>query len=179
MRPPAVLVAVVAPLAILVGGCGGGVDGPRRGGPDACARAGFSGGSSAADGVFFAVIPRGCGVGAARRCTVADGTGPIDTETVDAGIDQSCVAFNQFVGSGLSQVPGYVTGECFGRATVAVAGVLVRRTRFAPRRCLLRGGRSAAVGPPPPPLDRAVAGTSTVEGRAPEALAGHVAGDLR
>jgi hypothetical protein len=160
----AVVPAVLA--ALSTAACGG-ARAPAEA-PDPCARAGFSGGTTAADGAFFAVIPRGCARGHRQECTVGDATGPIDREVVDAGVEQSCVAFNQFVGSGLSQVPGYVTGECFGRATVAVAGVLVRRTRFAPRRCLLRGGRSGAVGPPPPPLDRAVAGTSTVEGRVPD-----------
>ena len=168
MRPPAALVSAVVPLAILAGGCGGGADGSRGGASDPCARAGFSGGSSAVDGVFFAVIPRGCGAGAARRCTVADGTGPIDTETVDAGIDQSCVAFNQYVGSGLTQIPGYVTGECFGRAVVSGGRALAPRTRFAPRRCRLRGGRARTLGPPPPPLDHEVPRTATVEGRAPD-----------
>jgi hypothetical protein len=161
---PRAAAAVLAALALA--GCGAGR--PAAQTPDPCATAGFSGGTTAADGAFFAVIPRGCARGRAQTCTVADGTGPIDREIVDTGVEQSCVAFNQFVGSGLSQVPGYVTGECFGRATVAAAGALAPRTRFAPRHCLPSGGRSRDPGPHPPPLDRAVAGTATIEGRAPD-----------
>jgi hypothetical protein len=157
-------VPVLVAGALAIAACGGGRDRPAA--ADACARAGFSGGTTAADGEFFAVIPRGCARGRAQECVVADGTGPIDREVVDAGIEQSCVAFNQFVGSGLTQVPGYVTGECFGRAAVSVAGGPARRVRFAPRRCRLRGGRSPDAGPAPPPLDRAAPGTTTVEGRA-------------
>jgi hypothetical protein len=69
---------------------------------------------------------------------------------VASGIEQDCVAFNQFVGAGFNAIPGYVTGECFGAATVSVGGRLERTTRYAPRRCRLDGPRSTDAGPPPP-----------------------------
>jgi hypothetical protein len=155
------LVCVLAVAALGAVGCGS-----SSRAPDPCARAGFSGGTSGSDGEFFAVIPRGCASEQTRVCTVADATGPIDREVVDAGIDASCVAFNQFVGSGMTQVPGYVTGECFGRASVSAGRVLSRRVRFAPRRCLLPHGHARAAGPAPPALERAVPRSGLVEGRA-------------
>jgi hypothetical protein len=88
--------AAAAALGALAG-CGG----HRGAAADACDRAGFSGGSSAADGVFFAVVPRPCSGTGETVCEVGDGTGPIDREVVAAGIDQDCVAFNQFVGAGI------------------------------------------------------------------------------
>jgi hypothetical protein len=153
-------------VALVAGALGAAACGGASRADDACARAGFSGGTSAADGEFFAVIPRGCATDATRTCVVGDGTGPIDREIVDAGIETSCVAFNQFVGSGMTQVPGYVTGECFGRATVSAGAELRRRISFAPRRCLLPRGRAREPGPPPPALDRAMARSALVEGRA-------------
>jgi hypothetical protein len=155
------LACALAVTALGAAGCGGSSDAP-----DPCRSAGFSGGTTGSDGEFFAIIPRGCAPQETRVCTVGDGTGPIDREVIDAGIDASCVAFNQFVGSGMTQVPGYVTGECFGRASVSAGAVMARRIRFAPRRCLLPHGRSREVGPPPPALERAVPRTALVEGRA-------------
>jgi len=167
----AALVAVLAACA----GCGGGAGGRRDADPHRgteasrralCARAGFAGGSSAADGVFFAAIPRACVGGRGATCTVGDGTGPISRVVVDRGIVAGCVAFNQFVGSGLSQVPGYVTGECFGTATVAAPPAVPARVRRAPRRCLPEGGRSPEAGPPAAPLERGLPRTATIEAHA-------------
>jgi hypothetical protein len=162
---PALYVRALAAVLVVGGlaavGCGGSAHAP-----DPCASAGFSGGTTGSDGEFFAIIPRGCAPEETRVCTVADGTGPIDREVIDAGIDASCVAFNQFVGSGMTQVPGYVSGECFGRASVSAGRVMSRRIRFAPRRCLLPHGHSRDVGPPPPALERAVPRTALVEGHA-------------
>jgi hypothetical protein len=142
--PAAVATAALAALA----GCGGHRDAVT----DACTRAGFAGGSSAADGVFFAVVPRPCSGTGETVCEVADGTGPIDREVVAAGIDQDCVAFNQFVGAGFNAIPGYVTGECFGVARVGVRGWLQQTTRLAPRHCRVGQPRSTDRGPPPPPM---------------------------
>jgi hypothetical protein len=140
-------------------GCGGGA------GADACSSAGFRGGASAADGVFFAVVPRPCSGAGQTACTVGDGTSAIDREVVAAGIEQDCVAFNQFVGAGFNAIPGYVTGECFGVATVSVDGRLMRTERHAPRRCRLDGPRSTDPGPPPPRMVAPARGDAAVRAR--------------
>jgi hypothetical protein len=162
-RPTQAIFACAAALALAA--CGGGGE---RAAAGPCARAGFAGGSSGSDGLFFAVVARACARGRRTACTIADGTGPIERELVERGLDQSCVAFNQFVGSGSTQIPGYVTGECFGRAEVSVAGRVARRLRFAPRRCRVSGPRSRDPGPPRAILERPVAGSATVEGSAPD-----------
>jgi hypothetical protein len=140
--PAAACIAAIA-AGSACGGKGGAVG-------DACGHAGFSGGSSAADGVFFAVVPRPCSGDGETACTVGDATGPIDREVVAAGIEQDCVAFNQYVGAGFNAIPGYVTGECFGVATVSVDRRVPPTARHAPRRCRLGRPRSEDVGPPPP-----------------------------
>jgi hypothetical protein len=123
-------------VAIFVAACGGG----GGGGPSPCAGAGFVGGAEKADGLFAARIPMGCADGRPRSCTVADGHGPIVREVVAVGVVQDCFAFNQFVGSGMTQIPGYAAGECFGVAVVwglPGRGVLRERPMF---RC--DGGRA-------------------------------------
>lgn len=69
------------------------------------------------DAVLLAVMTTGCGE--ARSCTIADETRPIAREVVPAGVEQDCVAFNQYIGAGLNSIPGYLTGECHSRAEVA------------------------------------------------------------
>jgi hypothetical protein len=126
--------AVVA-LAVLAAGCGGS---HRGAAVSPCAGAGFVGGHEKADGMFAARIPMGCADRRARSCTVADGHGPIVREVVAAGVVQDCFAFNQFVGSGMTQIPGYAAGECFGVAVLrGVPGVVRERPTF---RC--DGGRA-------------------------------------
>ena len=84
------------------------------------------------DGVFLAVMTAGCGE--ARSCTVADATKRIAREVVPAGVEQDCVAFNQYVGAGLNAIPGYLTGECFSHAEVSPP----RRRLYPERRCARR-----------------------------------------
>ena len=49
---------------------------------------------------------------------------------------EDCVAFNQFIGAGLKQIPGYVVGECFGRARLAAGrGDSAARTDRSTWRC--------------------------------------------
>ena len=113
--------------------------------------------------MFAARIPMGCADGRARSCTVADGHGPIVREVVAAGVVQDCFAFNQFVGSGMTQIPGYEAGECFGVAIVrGVPGSVRERPTF---RC--DGGRApesnAGTRMPVVPPAR---GGSSVEGAA-------------
>ena len=92
---------------------------------------GFANGSDRSDGAFAAVVRRGCADGGQKRCTVGDETAAINTEVVPAGIAGDCYAFNQFVGSGLNGVRGYVTGECFGRAHVeSIDGARTDRPEF-------------------------------------------------
>ncbi len=81
------------------------------------------------DGVLLAVMTARCGE--ARSCTVADATRPIARELVPAGVEQDCVAFNQYIGAGLNAIPGYLTGECFSRAEVAPPP----RTLYPEHRC--------------------------------------------
>ena len=103
----------------------------RGSGEDPCARAGFVAGAERTDGLFAARIPAACGSAGERICRVGDGTGEIVRETVAAGSRLDCFAFNQFVGAGLNQIPGYLAGECFGWAklsTPAAAGL--RRTAY-------------------------------------------------
>jgi hypothetical protein len=96
-----------------------------------CGGPGFANGSDPSDGAFAAVVRRGCADDDAKRCTVADATSAINTEVVPQDVRLDCHAFNQFVGSGLNGVPGYVTGECFGRARVeSVDGTRVAHPRF-------------------------------------------------
>jgi hypothetical protein len=64
------------------------------------------------------------------------------TRTASRSTSSSAPEFNA--------IPGYVTGECFGVATVAVRGRLPRMTRRAPRHCRLGQARSSDTGPPPP-----------------------------
>lgn len=132
---------------------------------DACGRAGFSGGSTASDGVFFAVVPRPCSGTGETVCEVGDGTGAIDREVVAAGIDQDCVAFNQFVGAGFNAIPGYVTGECFGVAKVSVGGRLRRMQVLAPRHCRVGQARSTDRGQPPPPMIFPASEPATIRAR--------------
>jgi hypothetical protein len=145
-RVAAGLAAIAVAACSVCAACGGG----RGAVADACAHAGFNGGASAADGVFFAAVPRPCAGTGETACAVGDGTGPIDREVVAAGIEQDCVAFNQFVGAGFNAIPGYVTGECFGVATVSVRGRLAPAVRHAPRRCRLGRPRSTDPGRPSP-----------------------------
>ena len=97
-------------------------------------------------------------------CEVGDGTGAIDREVVAAGIDQECVAFNQFVGAGFNAIPGYVTGECFGVARVSVRGRL-RRSVLAPRHCRVGRARSTDRGRPAPPMTLPAADPATIRAR--------------
>lgn len=76
-----------------------------------CAR--LDQGTVGGDGVFLAV-----GCEGTRSCTVGDATRPIAREVVPAGVRQDCVVFNQYIGSGLNSIPGYLTGECFAFAEV-------------------------------------------------------------
>jgi hypothetical protein len=118
--------------------------------------------------VFFAVVPRPCSGLGETACEVADATGPIDREVVAAGIDQDCVAFNQFVAAGFNAIPGYVTGECFGVARVSVAGRLARVVRRAPRHCRLNGRRSTDPGPPSPPIVGPAGERAAIAARTPD-----------
>src|SRR5512132_1154349 len=112
--------------------------------------------SAVAAAAFAALV--GCGghrdaaADACARAGCAGGSSAIDREVVAAGIDQDCVAFNQFVGAGFNAIPGYVAGECFGAATVSVRGRLKRTTRRAPRYCRLGRPRSTDPGPAPPSI---------------------------
>jgi hypothetical protein len=117
VRRAAVLAALLA--AVAGGGCGGGAGGGAGALPPACRGAGFVNGPEVADGVFAARIPAACELGRVRTCVVADGHGPIAREIVPARVDQDCFAFNQYVGAGGNQIPGYASGECFGRALVS------------------------------------------------------------
>jgi hypothetical protein len=118
--------------------------------------------------VFFAVVPRPCSGVGETACEVGDGTGPIDREVVAAGIEQDCVAFNQYVGAGFNAVPGYVTGECFGVATVRVSGRLARVTRRAPRHCRVGQPRSTDRGPAPPPIVAPARAAAAIAARTPD-----------
>ena len=112
--------------ALAAAGCGGG-DGAAAL-PSQCTGAGFVGGPEVADGLFAARIPAACGFGRTRSCTVADGHGPITREVVPAGVAQDCFAFNQFIGAGWVQIPGYAAGECFGVARLSVPPFVERPT---------------------------------------------------
>jgi hypothetical protein len=118
--------------------------------------------------VFFAVVPRPCSGAGETVCEVGDATGPIDREIVAAGIEQDCVAFNQFVGAGFNAIPGYVTGECFGVATVSVSGRVSGVARRAPRHCRVGRPRSTERGPPPPPIVAPAHGPAAIAARAPD-----------
>ena len=113
------------------------------------------------------MVPRACPRLAGATCEVGDGGGPIDRETVPAGVVQDCVAFNQHVGAGLDQVPGFRTGECFGRARVWIGDEAAPRVRPAPHRCLPGGGRSRDAGPPPPVVERPGREPATLGRRGP------------
>ena len=76
-----------------------------------CAR--LDQGTVRGDGVFFAV-----GCAGTRSCTIGDATSPIAREVVPAGVQQDCVAFNQYIGAGLNAIPGSLTGECYAFADV-------------------------------------------------------------
>lgn len=97
--------------------------------PRCGARAMLDQGTLRGDGVFLAVMTSGCGE--ARSCTVADATSPIAREIVPRGVEQDCVAFNQYIGAGLNSIPGYLTGECWSRAETAPPP----RTHHPERRC--------------------------------------------
>jgi hypothetical protein len=157
MRRMLVVVAVM-----VLASCGAG-----RRGDSACAGAGFVGGAEVADGMFAARIPDGCATEARRTCTIADGHGPIARETVPPGIAQSCFVFNQFVGSGLTAIPGYDAGECFARAllTVAPPAVGVPREERPTFRC--DGGRAPrANAGTRVPIAGVVASSKRIAGRA-------------
>jgi hypothetical protein len=142
MRSRAVPAAVAAAALAALSGC----ERHRDAVADACAQAGFSGGSSAADGVFFAVVPRPCSGAGETVCEVADGTGSIDREVVAAGIDQDCVAFNQFVGAGFNAIPGYVTGSAsVSRGSAFAAGCGRRPGSLRGTARLASRGRPTAV----------------------------------
>jgi hypothetical protein len=79
-------------------------------------RRGLSAGSTDYDGVFFSVVGRGCVRGRGVWCEVGDRRGPIARETIDPGIDQDCVVYNQFVRTGVASGSGRYLGECGGRA---------------------------------------------------------------
>ena len=110
---PRLLIAALAGLALGAGANLALVEAEPRCG----ARGMLDQGTLRGDGVFLAVLTAGCGQ--ARSCTVADATGPIAREIVPRGIEQDCVALNQYVGAGLNAIPGYLTGECFARAELA------------------------------------------------------------
>ena len=71
-------------------------------------------------------------------CTIADATRPIAREIVPRGVAQDCVAFNQYVGAGLNQIPGYLTGECFSHAEVSAPPRLARKRLYPEHRCEAR-----------------------------------------
>jgi hypothetical protein len=128
---PTLLAAAVAGLLA------GGVAWPlaRDGAQDPCADAGFVAGSDRTDGLFAARIPAGCGTAGERTCRVGDGTSEIVRETVAADSQLDCFAFNQFVGAGLNQIPGYLAGECFGRARLEAPAAGLKRTAYPTFRC--------------------------------------------
>ena len=128
---PALLAAAVA--GLLAGGVGWPL--ARAGAEDPCADAGFVAGSDRTDGLFAARIPAGCGTDGERTCRVGDGTSEIVRETVAAGSELDCFAFNQFVGAGLNQIPGYLAGECFGRARLTAPSADLDRTAYPSFRC--------------------------------------------
>ena len=69
---------------------------------------------------------------------MGDGTSEIVRETVAAGSRVDCFAFNQFVGAGLNQIPGYLAGECFGYARLLAPAVGLHRTAYPTFRCPTR-----------------------------------------
>ncbi len=97
---------------------------------------------------------------------MADGHGPITREILPAGVAADCFAFNQFVGSGLAQIPGYRAGECFGRAVLRAPGA--PRVERPTVRC--DGGRApranAGTRQPPPAPAAGDAGRGRIDGRA-------------
>jgi hypothetical protein len=160
-RAIVVTIAVVAVGAVCAGLRARGRD------DSGCPAAAFSTGGDEADGVFAALLKRGCDDDQVRACTVGDGHGPIDRETVPAGVRQDCFAFNQFIGSGLNAIPGYATGECFGRASIRI-GTGEPIVRYPRRRCRLHGGseRGDSGRARPDRLD----GAAVIDGRAPDPI---------
>jgi hypothetical protein len=132
VRPAAALLAAAA-----AGLLAGGVALPlaRSAAEDPCAGAGFVAGAERTDGLFAARIPARCGTEEQRTCRVGDGTSEIVRETVAAGSRLDCFAFNQFVGAGLNQIPGYLAGECFGRARLEAPAARLARTAYPTFRC--------------------------------------------
>ncbi len=154
-------------LTVLAGACGCGTAQRADRAPDPCRGAGFVAGPERVDGRFAARIPAGCADAVTRSCTVADGRGPITREILAAGVRADCFAFNQYVGSGLAQIPGYESGECFGVARLSAGGAAARRVPGEDRptfRCdggpapRDNGGTRMAVPPP--------AGPARIDGRA-------------
>jgi hypothetical protein len=131
---PTLLAAAVA--GLLAGGVGWPL--AREGAEDPCTGAGFVAGSDRTDGLFAARIPAGCGTEQERTCRVGDGTSEIVRETAAAGSELDCFAFNQFVGAGLNQIPGYLAGECFGRARLTAPAAGLDRTAYPTFRCPTR-----------------------------------------
>jgi hypothetical protein len=87
-----------------------------------CEDTGYAVGSSDEDGVFFAVVSRGCARGRGAWCETRDRRGPIARETVDPGIDQDCVVYSHFIGTGLASGSGRYLGECAGTARAGADG---------------------------------------------------------
>ena len=123
--------------AAIAGLIAGGVTLPlaRPAAEDPCSGAGFAAGAERTDGLFAARIPAACGTQGPRTCRVGDGTSEIVRETVAAGSRLDCFAFNQFVGAGLNQIPGYLAGECFGWARLEAPAADLKRTAYPTFRC--------------------------------------------
>ncbi|MBD0282491.1 MAG: hypothetical protein ICV69_09920 [Thermoleophilaceae bacterium] len=109
----AVIVAVAA--AVILLDSGGRIE-------SGCEETGYAVGSSDEDGVFFAVVSRDCARSRGAWCETRDRRGPIARETVDPGIDQDCVVYSQFIGTGLATGSGRYLGECAGTARAGTGG---------------------------------------------------------